>query len=158
MPKHYRLGKWSIIIILLYFFLSIFPCIIYIYSNYYSEMNDTIITSDNNDIILLIGSFMILNFWVFIFIIIGKISLLFGSEVNELTPRMVGALLPMAVVSCLFAISAGFEFASTAPDAGQGFGIMYPWVFVRMPIIGLIGWIVGWLTGKLIGSVKWHRG
>ena len=55
----------------------------------------------------------------------------------------IGAAVAMSLPSTMFLIGVPQEMMSSAPDAGQGSGILIFFFIILLPIPGVIGWLIG---------------
>lgn len=65
------------------------------------------------------------------------------AEWRSIRMATIGATFAMSLPSIVFLVGAPQEMMSSAPDAGQGVGIVSFFFMILLPIPGAIGWLIG---------------
>ena len=74
------------------------------------------------------------------------------AEWRSIRLAMIGATFAMSLPSTVFLVGAPQEMMSSAPDAGQGVGILCFFFMVLLPIPGVGGWLIGRDIGRMLRS------
>jgi hypothetical protein len=74
------------------------------------------------------------------------------AEWRSIRLAMIGATLAMSLPSTVFLVGVPQEMMSSAPDTGQGVGILCFFFTMLLPILGVTGWLIGCGIARMLRS------